>query len=183
MIKLIKKSDIISGLVILCFSGVGLYFAQRIPGSPSAFPIVTLGGMALLAFFLIGNSLRETNRGGKIRDKLESEPADGELETKPKSENTDGHEKSGTGQMLFLIGLLLITAIYIAALDVIGFVISTPIYIFVKLYVLGMRRYVLMIIISILTTASIFLVFRTVMYLSLPGGIFDPTEYIYQLFE
>ena len=183
MIKLIKKSDAISGLVILCFSGLGLYFAQHIPGSPSAFPMVTLSAMALLALLLIGNSLREVTRGGKTRDKLESELADGESETKSKSDNADGHAKPKAGKRLVLIGLLLITAIYIAALGVIGFVISTPIYIFVMLFVLGMRRYGLMILISILTTATVFIILRTVMYLSLPGGIFDPTEYIYRLLD
>jgi hypothetical protein len=188
MTQSIKKSDAVSGIVILLFCGIGLFFAEDIPGSPSAFPIATLSGMAILAIVLIGNALRGIIREGKTLGKLESEPAgevpgDVESEEEPESGASDVPVKSRTAGRLLIIGLLMITAIYLVAMDFLGFVISTPIYIFVMLFVLGMRKYALMILISTLTTVVVFLIFRTVMYLSLPGGIFDPTEFIYRLIE
>lgn len=188
MTKSMKKSDAISGVVILVFCGVGLFFAKDIKGSPSAFPIVTLSGMAILALVLIGNALRGMIREGKSPAELESEPAGGVpagaiLEAASESGVSDTPVKSRIGGRLLIIVLLILTAIYLVAMDVLGFVISTPIYLFVMLFVLGMRRYALMILISLSTTVVVFLIFRTVMYLSLPGGIFDPTEFIYRLIE
>jgi hypothetical protein len=188
MTQSIKKSDAVSGVVILLFCAVVLYFAKDIEGSPSAFPIVTLSSMAILALLLIVKALRGIVQEGKTLDKSESEPA-GEVPSGVESEEASGSgaagisAKSRIAVRMLIIGLLMITAIYLVAMDIIGFVISTPIYLFVMLLMLGMRRYVLMILISTLTTVVVFLIFRTVMYLSLPGGIFDPTEFIYRLLE
>jgi hypothetical protein len=33
---------------------------------------------------------------------------------------------------------------------------------------------------AILTSTVVFVIFKTVMYVSLPGGIFDPTELLYR---
>jgi putative tricarboxylic transport membrane protein len=82
---------------------------------------------------------------------------------------------------VLIVGLLTITVMYIIAMDILGFVISTSIYLFAMLLFLGMRRYAVMILTSILTTAVIFVIFRTVMYIGLPAGIFDPTQLLYKL--
>ena len=188
MTESMKKSDVFGGLIILAFCAVGLYFTKDIQGGPCAFPIVTLSGMAVLALLLIGSALIGGTRGGKTLDAFESELAEGiavdiESEKAAAPETATGPVKQKRKGAGLIVGLLAITAAYLVAMDVIGFVISTPVYIFVMLFVLGIRRYIFMIVTSVLTVTVIFIVFRTLMYLSLPGGIFDPTEFIYRLLE
>ena len=188
MTKSMNKADVVGGLIILLFSAAGLYFTKDIQGGPCAFPVVTLSGMAVLALVLIGNALRGATRGGKTLEAFESELAEGiavdfesEKATEPETEAGPAKQKRRGGGLI--VGLFAITAAYLVAMDVIGFVISTPLYIFVLMFVLGMRRYIFMIVTSLVTVTVIFIVFRTLMYLSLPGGIFDPTEFIYRLLE
>jgi hypothetical protein len=186
MVNLVKKPEVISGLAILLFCGVGLFLIKNVCGFPSVFPVVTLICMSILALMLIGKALRERPRRGKYMGESEQELSTEtatrmRVEEELKPLNAETRAEPRTPNLVLIVGLLTITVMYIIAMDILGFVISTSIYLFGMLLFLGMRRYAGMILTSILTTALIFLIFRTVMYIGLPAGIFDPTKFLYKL--
>jgi hypothetical protein len=186
MVNLIKNSDVITGLTILLFCGVGLFLVKDVCGGPAVFPMVALICMSILALMLIGKALRERPRRGKDMGKPEQEllteaAARMRVEEELKPLNAETRAEPRASNIVLIVGLLTITVMYIIAMDILGFVISTSIYLFAMLLFLGMRRYGVMILTSTLTTAVIFLIFRTVMYIGLPAGIFDPTKFLYKL--
>lgn len=177
MANLSKKSDVMSGLAILLFCGLGLFFIKNVHGFPSAFPIVTLSCMGILALVLIVKTIRKRPKQGS------STGTAAHLRTKEevKTLNAEPGEEPGVPDVGLIFGLLTITVLYIVAMGILGFTISTFIYLFMMLRFLGMRRYGVIILISTLTTAGIFVIFRTIMYIGLPAGIFDPTQFLYKL--
>lgn len=182
-----KKSDVISGLCILVFCGLGFYFGRNLQGSAAAIPFVTLSGLGILSVLLIVSAFR--------RSESEEAPAMGhsgeaseELQRKDlAAEETAVQGSQGLPRILreHNLGapaLIFLTILYIFAMQPLGFTLSTPVYLFAMMLILGMRGYGKMLSIALLTTIISFILFRTVMYVSLPGGIFDPTEYIYMFF-
>ena len=186
MTNLFKNSDVISGVVILVFCGVGLLLLKGVHGGPSVFPIVTLVCMSALALMLIGKALRGSTRRRQCMGEFGQESsteiaASVHIEGEEKTSSSEIRMQPRASNLVLIAGLLTITVMYIMGMSILGFVISTPIYLFAMLLFLGMRRYGVMILTSTLTTVVIFVIFRTVMYISLPAGIFDPTEFLYKL--
>jgi hypothetical protein len=142
--------------------------------------------MAILAVMLSVGALRGKTGGGKTLADLETQLASeissgGETAAEGIGEDEVSGGMSPKRKALLTFGLLSITVVYIGLMDWLGFVLATFFYIGSMLLALGMRAYGLIFTISFGTCAVVFLVFKTIMYINLPSGIFDPTEYIYQI--
>ena len=73
------------------------------------------------------------------------------------------------GRMLVLNVIIL--AAYVALLDILGFTVSTALYLFIAAASIGYRKWGLLAIFSIVTSAILVGVFGTVFYVPLPRGI------------
>ena len=162
----VNKKDLSSGLVLIIFSAIAFFHLQGLPIRASIFPQIMLGGIFLLAILLSLKSMGFLRRA------------------RPGQKETDG-EASGSAprpENLALVAVTLATIIlYIVFMPILGFFLSTIGFLFAILVVLNMRRYFLMAFLAVITSTAVFVVFKTVMYISLPGGIFDPTEYLYKI--
>jgi len=167
----INKEDLISGLVLIISAVFALFHLTSIPSRAAIFPQVMLWGILILSGLLVLKSLSLAKISRSDRRRETAEPGD------QKAKKTASEEKDSV-----LIAASLITVgLYISLLPILGFFLATIFFIFAILFVLKMRRYVLMTVLAIVTSGLVFVVFKTVMYISLPSGIFDPTEYLYRL--
>ncbi len=76
----------------------------------------------------------------------------------------------GIQRMLIIVGLVLC---YYLLLEIIGYLILSPILLFVSMLVMGYRKYRNMIIISLSVTALVFLLFWQMLTIDLPNGFLD----------
>lgn len=165
----IAKKDFISGIILIILSGCGVFQLKDIPFRAAIFPEVMLGGIITLAILLILKSLNFT--------KMHRQDEHGAIpETIDEKEKPSGDENSS-----LISASLLTMGLYILLMPILGFFLATIFFMFAILFVLKMRRYLLMAFLAVLTSAFVFVIFKTVMYISLPSGIFDPTEYLYRL--
>ena len=163
--KITNTSDLISGAIVIGFTFLGLMLSRGIPWRSAAYPIVVLIGMAMLGALLMFNALRARDLG--VRASIKT---DKDIQTRQERRK----------KRILIIGLLLLITLYIASMKFLGFILATALFFFCTLFFLGMRSYITISLISIVTSFFIFFIFRTIMYISLPSGIFDPTELIYR---
>jgi putative tricarboxylic transport membrane protein len=71
----------------------------------------------------------------------------------------------------FVYKIVGITILYLIMLTIIGFTISTLLFLFVTFYVMGLKSYKLLIIIPIVTTTALLLLFKGVFHIPLPDDI------------
>lgn len=69
-----------------------------------------------------------------------------------------------------VVSFTLTIAIYMALLNVLGFVVSSYAFLVVSMWLLGSRRWVLNLVVSALSLAAIYVVFQTVFSVVLPKG-------------
>lgn len=69
--------------------------------------------------------------------------------------------------------MVLITSAYIYLMPYAGFVLITPVYLFLLMVFFGLRRYFLGAVTSIAVTLVLFLTFRYAFHVMLPTGLFD----------
>lgn len=145
-----KKGNIISSVILICLSIFILIQAKTFPKAggnipgPGFFP-------KILAIFLIGLSsaliiLSYINKEDKkvvLIDKNNSK--------------------------VYLT--ILIITIYLILMNIVGFLISTPILLFVLILVYGMKGYIKNVIISVFITVVIYGVFQVLLTVPLPSGI------------
>lgn len=167
----VNKRDLICGLILILFSVSAFIYLTDLPFRAAIFPQVMLAGIFSLASLLI---LKSLNIFFKTQSLPESGKAGAAAET-PKQDQTNPEDKKA------LVATLVSITLYIVLMPVLGFLLSSILFLFTILFVLKMRRYFLMAFLAILTSSLVFVVFKTVMYISLPGGIFDPTELLYRL--
>jgi putative tricarboxylic transport membrane protein len=168
---MINKKDLISGLVLIISAIFASFHLTNIPFRAAIFPQVMLWGILILSSLLVLKSLKFAKIRRSDRRREIAKPVD------EKGKETASEEKDSV-----LIAASLITVgLYIFLLPILGFFLATILFIFAILFVLKMRRYVLMTFLAIVTSGLVFVIFKTVMYISLPSGIFDPTEYLYRL--
>ena len=67
-----------------------------------------------------------------------------------------------------VLGLVLITYVYIQLLDVLGFSLASPLFLLAVMYYFGVRKPVTMIAIAVLLTLAIYLIFRVAFHVTLP---------------
>jgi putative tricarboxylic transport membrane protein len=161
-----KYGDLLSGVFLLILSialFIGSFGVKRLTISSigSGFvPQVVAVLLAIVSAVIIWHGIvdvRKKTPTVKSKKKTQCAPEDA--------------EKLHLKGLLFTLGLI---TVYIAALAPVGFLISTAVYLFLQITVLAtkeQRKYPLFIIISILTSTSVYFIFIKVFHLMLPAGI------------
>jgi hypothetical protein len=169
----LAKRDLICGLVLIVFSVVAFSQLTDLPFRAAIFPQVMLASIFTLAIILAVKSYRKMRlaRGPSA----EAEVIFG----------TVGEEKAPDRpeSNLLMTATVVTIALYIFFMPILGFFLSTIFFVFAILFTLKMRRFFLMAFLAVLTGTVVFVIFKTVMYVSLPGGIYDPTELLYRLID
>jgi hypothetical protein len=144
------KVDLIVGLALMACSVAGYILAGQFPPAPKGlgpgdYPRVILGLLFLLGSILAGNAFYALRRSAGP-GKRNYEP--GEL------------------RQVFL--LVAVVAAYIHLLSLFGYLYLTPVAVFVMMYLFGLRKWVTMAVISIVTSVSTFVLFNNYLYVLLP---------------
>lgn len=169
---LVNKKDLMCGLVLIIFSVFTFLQLKDLPFRAAVFPQIMLTGIFVLAVLLTLRSLNIINKEKNRADRAEA------------SSGNDKKEGESQPQNIAILATTLLTIVsYIFLMPILGFFLATILFMFAILFVLKMRRYLLMAFLAVLTSSVVFVVFKTVMYISLPGGIFDPTELLYMLID
>jgi putative tricarboxylic transport membrane protein len=160
-----KYGDLFSGVFLLILSialFIGSFGVKRLTISSIGSGFVPKVVAVLLAMVSIA-----IIRHGIIAARKKA-PAEKSKKTQCAPEETEKLHVKG------LLGTLGLITIYIAAMAPIGFLITTAVYLFLQITVLAtkeQRKYPLFIIISILTSLSVYFTFVKVFHLMLPAGI------------
>ncbi len=169
--NVIEKKELISGVVLIAFSLCALWQLKDLPFRAAIFPAVMLTGMGILSIILILKSFK--------KEKIDKpKPAATE------AGNDEIEERISHGETInnkIILTTLSIIGLYVLFMPILGFFLATIFFIFIFLRVLNLRRYVLLVCMALSTSAIVFIIFKTVMYISLPSGIFDPTKYLYMM--
>ena len=157
-----RYRDIIIGLAAMALSVFYLIFALQIktkpkltPGYASAriMPILLGALLAILSVLLIAQGLKKM--------KL---PGDGEA------------KKSGPADNVAVLLTFVVIISYIMAMPVLGFCLSTAIYLFLQMLVLApadKRNFALFAIVAVVFTALVFVAFRVGLQQLLPRGVIE----------
>ena len=76
-----------------------------------------------------------------------------------------------------LLAGLLVIVVYALLWEVIGFIIATPIAVFVMIFILGRRNYLTMAIVSVAATVVIFCAFKFLLKIEMPMGFLEDILY------
>lgn len=154
-----KYWDLVSGSVLLVFSGVLFIGAQQVKtlavssiGS-GFFPSVVAILLAITSVFIIIGGIAQAKKPDKASDKAKAEE-------KPR--------------VWGVIGTFALMAFYAILLPKLGFLITTTVYLFVQINILSpneSRKQFLFGIISVISAVSIYYLFVSVFHLMLPAGI------------
>ena len=143
------KVDFFIGVgLIIIFAGV-FYMTGKMPQKelglgPGDYPRVIVYVLGFLGLLLSVQSIF------KIRKKTEKDKI---------------FEK---GEILQVFYLILCVAVYLTILAYLGFVVLTPIFMFVMMHIFGMRKWIKMVVISLVTTAIIYVLFDRFFLVLLP---------------
>ncbi|MEW6672288.1 MAG: tripartite tricarboxylate transporter TctB family protein [Thermodesulfobacteriota bacterium] len=162
-----KKSDGIIGVILLGVAFFYYYSTRDLPPpsvteklGASFFPILLTITLAVLSILLLISSLRARNSSdGKAAiaggDRLEEDAfAAGEI------------------SYPFLFGTMGLSVLYVALLNAIGYIVSTPLFILAMVRLLGLKQWSKGIAISIVLTAVLYLLFGKALGVPLPAGVF-----------
>lgn len=144
------KIDFFVGLFLIAFAAVGYYMAGLLPTAPKGlgpgdYPKVILGILFILGIILTGYAFYQMK---KMTGKAKS-----------------SYEK---GEIKLVILLVACVALYIKLQAYLGFIVSTPIFMFIMMYLFSMREWLKMALISIVTTAVVYILFNNFLYVLLP---------------
>lgn len=163
-------SNIIIGIILLIFSAFYYFSTMGFPPpsktenlGPAFFPTLLAAALAFLALLLILNSLFFRGASGKEEDGAVIQGAE-RLE-----EDSFGAEQIS---YTFLFGTICLSFLYVGLLSVLGFLISTPLFLIILIRLLGYEKWVNNLAASIGLTATLYLLFATALGVSLPAGIF-----------
>lgn len=159
-----KCKDLILGIVMLAFSAFYLIFAQQIktrpkltPGYASARIMPTLLGvlLAILSVVCIIQGVRRLkapdDEGGSVK-------------------------KKDRGDLMAVVFTFAVIIGYILVMPLLGFILSTVIYLFLQMLILApaeKRNYVLFAIVAVVFTALVFVAFRVGLQQLLPRGVIE----------
>ncbi|MCK9287778.1 MAG: tripartite tricarboxylate transporter TctB family protein [Sphaerochaetaceae bacterium] len=147
------KADFYSGIGIAVFSAVFFILSGTYPASeqglgPGGFPKIVTGTMFCLGVLLSINSFINMKRGMKDIVKLNGK------------------------DMLQVLILAAAFLAYIVVIKYLGYVISTPLFLFLFLYLYGDRKWLRMVLVSIIGTAVTFVLFKYLFQIYLPEFYF-----------
>ncbi len=99
-----------------------------------------------------------------------------------KSDNEAALEEQRQMPTVSPVIIMLFMAACFLVMPHLGFALTTPLLVFGLLYLAGIRRWLFMIVLTLILEILVFVGFRLILYISIPAGIFDPTEYLFRLF-
>ncbi len=147
-----NKSNIVASLLFIALSiwlFITSYFFPKAPSSmfgPGLFPMILASGLMIMSIILLVQTLLEK-----------------------KNSNHSGIDiKSPEIRRSFTS--LIATIIYVIAMNYLGFIVSTVIFLLFLMYLLKNREYIKMIIVSIVVSIAIQIIFKTVLHITLPSG-------------
>jgi len=149
----LKKPDIIAGVIGVALSVYIIREAYYFPEDqvlllgPSFFPSVLAVGLGILSLTLLALAL-----GGKSRPAAD-----------PFNLKDPGVQRTGVS--------LLAIIVYCKLLGVLGFIITSSLYLFGLMYLLRRRDYPLMAAVSVGVTLLIYAIFNRLLDISLPAGL------------
>jgi putative tricarboxylic transport membrane protein len=166
MIRLNK--DLFASAFLIIFSAVMYAASNSIKkltvskiGADFAPKLVAIGIFILSIFYLI-NAVKQL-KGSSGAKAVEMETGE--------QKDQEGKKKVSPLSVIATIGLLVL---YIALLPIIGFLITTVVYLFAQMYLLAEkkeRKIPLFLVTSVVTSVFVYFVFKSVFYLMLPAGI------------
>jgi hypothetical protein len=144
------KIDFFIGLFVLIFSAAGYMMAGNYPSvqkglGPGDYPRVILGML-----FLLGG-IQAVYAFYKFRT--------------IKQTDKKNYEK---GEIKHVVLLITCVVVYIKALAYFGFPLLTPVFVFLLMYIFGLRKWIKMLVISFATTVLTFVIFEKFLYVLLP---------------
>jgi len=150
-----KKAEIIWAIVFIAFAGVFYYMSMNLrpssgPDVGGAFyPRLLVYITLILSFKLLYNALRKGNEDSvKIFD-----------------------FKSRDFWNVILV--IIISFVYLYLLNIIGFLLLTPVYLFLLLTIIEAKKITYRVLISIVTTGVIMFVFQNFLNVPFPNGILN----------
>lgn len=163
-------SNIIIGVILLIFSAFYYFSTSEFPPptktenlGPAFFPTLLAATLALLAFLLILNSFLFRDASGKEKDGAVIQGAE-----RLEEDSFSAHDVS----YKFLLGTIGLSFLYVGLISILGFLISTPLFLIILIRLLGYEKWVNNLAASIGLTAALYLLFATALGVSLPAGIF-----------
>ena len=148
-----KRADIIAGILGLFVGFYVIIESRTFPDDevllmgPSFFPIVLSVLMLIFSIALIVNALM--GRSAKKAEKLDL--------------RDPGIQRS--------IISLLATIVYLSTLEKLGFIIGSIIYLMFLMYLLKLRNYVKMVLVSVGVSLAVYYIFRVALSITLPLGL------------
>ena len=156
MVKRLKNNEVLAIAVILTFVLVFMFDVWDNPISGRIFPLI-IGSIVLMLLVL----------QSVVVFKTDTEETEG---TSSKTQNTVNKESLKESRAsLVLIGLMLM---YVLGIYTIGFLGSTFLFLIITMWTLGFRNKLIIMIIALLTLASVYLIFVVGFNFILPKGIF-----------
>jgi putative tricarboxylic transport membrane protein len=155
-----KKADAICGIAAAAFAAwaFGMTFTFRqyknAPMGPDIYPRAMAVGLFICAMVFLGQKLliKGTSTGTST------------------STSTDKKDYSGLKRLgIAFCG----TIVYALLWPLAGFLVATPLFFFGFMFLLGMRRWLTMVIVSVAATAVVFLVFANVLGITMPLGFME----------
>ena len=152
-----KKANIISAFIGMFVSAAAFRYTftfkqfKNVPVGPEFFPRVLAVALFIFCVLLLLTNLRDTEANKKTAPTM--------------SLKNRGMQKA-------LAGLAIVIA-YAFLWEVLGFLIITPIAIFLMTLLLGKRSYIKMIIVSVGATAIVFIAFKHLLGIQMPLGFME----------
>ena len=164
-------SNIIIGIILLIASAFYYYSTMEFPPpsktenlGPAFFPALLAAVLAFLALLLILDSFLTRRASGKGRDGAVIQGAE-RLEEDSFSAEDISYK--------FLLGTIGLSFFYVALISILGFLISTPLFLIILIRLLGYEKWVNNLTASIGLTAALYLLFAVALGVTLPAGIFS----------
>lgn len=161
----LKNRDIQSGILLLLVSGVmfvaTLSFKKMTTTQigPAFMPQVISILIALVSLAVIYEGYKKVKAGKEVDSSIKNDDAEG----------TD----KGVSYKPVIVSFILM-AFYVVIMPVIGFLITTAVFMFIQMMVLSSkleRRWLLFAVVSVVSSVIIYYVFRNVFYIMLPSGL------------
>ncbi len=149
-----KKAEIIWAILFIIFASIFYYMSLGLRASPGPdvggafYPRLLVYATLILSIKLLYNAFKREEKD---------------------SERLFDFENGGFWNVVLVV---IISFIYLYLLDLIGFLLLTPIYLFLLLTIIEAKTFAYRILISILTTVIVMYVFQNFLNVPFPSGIF-----------
>lgn len=163
-------SNSLIGIILLAFSAFYYFSTWEFPPpsktdnlGPAFFPTLLAAALTLLSLLLILTGFFFRGKPGKEKGGAVVQGAERLEEDSFSADDVSGR---------FLYGTIVMSFLYVGLLSVLGFLVSTPLFLIILIRLLGYEKWVNNLAASVGLTAALYLLFATALGVSLPKGIF-----------